>query len=782
MDEGRLNPEDRIGQTLGGKWRLDRLIGEGGMAVVYAATHRNGATAAIKILNPEYARRADTRTRFLREAYIANKAGKGAVQVLDDDVADDGSPYLVMELLKGEPVDLRTQRLGGTLALRDVVWIAKQTLATLADAHAAGIIHRDLKPENLFWTVKDRIKVLDFGIARLRDPKTTETTRTGMIMGTLGFMSPEQAIGANSEIDLRADIFSMGAIMFRLITGREIHEGTEGNALVVAATKGAPPLASVDPGVPAALAQVVDRALAKNRDFRWPSARAMLDELEKVELVDDPTEPVVESVRIPRLRMPRFEVPEPAPDSSRFDEAEPASMGYARGMSDADAASLREVFGHVEAALLARAERGPAHPVSIRTLDVAFRRAVAALAEAHIGLFCNVRPEGYFARGAELLWAPKPPLAPSSAELHHDRVRMLGLLPGLTKREFEAVAALLAGEKGSFEDRATLLQSSGFEHVVFRVEPRRVDTFAEESDSLITAGETIPAKLILSSLTTSADPSVRASLLPRLEKRAGGQEADIGAALATAGVDLAMGLLRILHGLGTPEARAALDQGIRNREPIVRIEAMTKLGMEDRLRAELHAALEGASPETRMATLVEVEKYKVRAAGPLLAMRARSQGFDALSIKERRLVLQALATLLPSRAEAIAIELLKGQRLLAADAHEETRELAADLLGRIGISPDARAALEAASRTGWLKRGGRVRDVAAEALAGIVKRASAEATQRLAKRPPSGRPAAEPKQARTSKRPPSPSKRPPGQAKRPPSKRPSRPSQKPGKR
>src|SRR5579859_712529 len=141
MDDDRHNPEARVGQTLSGKWRLDRLIGEGGMAAVYSATHRNGATAAIKILNAEYARRADTRTRFLREAYIANKAGKGAVQVLDDDVLDDGSPYLVMELLKGEPVDLRTYRLGGKLSPRDAVWVAKQTLPTLSDAHAVGIIH-----------------------------------------------------------------------------------------------------------------------------------------------------------------------------------------------------------------------------------------------------------------------------------------------------------------------------------------------------------------------------------------------------------------------------------------------------------------------------------------------------------------------------------------------------------------------------------------------------------------------------------------------------------------
>jgi serine/threonine protein kinase len=789
VNEERLTPETRVGQTLGGKWKLDRLIGEGGMAVVYAATHRNGATAAIKILNPEYARRADIRTRFLREAYIANKAGKGAVQVLDDDVSDDGSPYLVMELLRGEAVDLRAQRMGGRLVLRDVLWIAKQTLATLAEAHAVGIVHRDLKPENLFWTTGDKIKILDFGIARLRDAKTTETTRTGMILGTLGFMSPEQAVGATADIDARTDIFSVVAIPFHLLTGREIHEGVTGNPLVVAATKAAPPIAGVDPSVPRDVARAVDRALAVKRENRYPSAREMLQDVERVAQPDEPTEPVVESVRIPRMRIPRIEVP--APTATDFEEQEPASMGYARAMSDADAASLREVFGAIEAALTSRTEHGQAHPQTIRKLDVAYRRAAAALSDAHIGLFCNVRPTGFFARGEDFLWQPRPPLSASAGQMHEDGVRMLGLLPGLTKPEFEAVAGMLAGDKGSFGDYATLLQSSGFAHVVFRIEPRADDPIVEESDSSITAGTPLPAGVILASLSATTDAAVRASLLPRLERRAEGHEAEIGEKLVTAGVDLAMGLLRMLGDLRTPAAQAALERALRSPHPIVRVEAMTKLGMEgERLRAELSRALETDPSEARVATLAEVEKYKVKAAGPLLALRARSGGFDALPIKERRGVLHALAALLPSRAEAIAIELLRSQRLLAAEAHEVTREIAADLLGKIGTSPEARAALQDAAKARWLQRGGRVRDVATEALAGIEKRrASGETAQvrppaskppgkrpsRRPSKPPSKHPAAGARATKrpgpTTKRPPSPSRRPPRPTSKPPRKR-----------
>jgi serine/threonine protein kinase len=722
MVEEELSGDRRVGQTLSGKWRLDRLIGEGGMASVYAATHRNGATAAIKILYPELARRADIRTRFLREAYIANKAGKGAVQVLDDDVGDDGAPYLVMELLRGEPVDMRAARLGGRLAVRDVVWIAKRTLSTLADAHAAGIVHRDLKPENLFWTTDERIKILDFGIARLRDATNTEMTQAGVIMGTLGFMSPEQALGDSSEIDLRTDIFAMGAIIFRLLTGKELHDGIEGNPLVVAATRKAPPLREAQVEAPRDLARVVDRALEFRRDARYAGAREMREDLERIGPDQEPVEPAVESLRIPPTRVPLIDLPT---DSSRFSDVEPASMGHARQMSDADADALREVLSLVEAALVSHREVGPAHPKSIRKLDAAYRRAVLALSEAHIGLFCNVRPDGFFARGQDLLWQTKPPMPQASLRMYEDGVRMLGFLPGLSKLEFEGVSRLLACDLGGFGDYATLLKASGYAHVVFRIDAGQHDSFAEETDSLVSSGQVVPAGVILASLAAASDPSERATLLSRLEKRAVGQETAIGQLLAGASVDLAMGLLHLLRDTKTDAAHSAMEAGLRSSHPIVRIAALGQLGLEgDRLRAELSNALETSDHEARLATLLEIEKYKVKPAGPLLALRARSRDFDTLSIKERRLSLQALAALWPSRAEAIAVELLKSKRLLSSEAHEITRELAADLLGRIGTSQDAREALAAAAETRWRERG-RVRDVAAEALAGVDHRRAA---------------------------------------------------------
>ena len=153
----------KVGQTLQGKWTLASLIGVGGMAAVYLGKHRNGATAAIKLLHAEYAAHAEIRERFLREAYIANKVDHpGAVRVLDDDVTETGEPFLVMELLRGLSVESFVTKQGGALPLPTVLAIADHTLATLEKAHAAGIVHRDLKPDNLFLTEDRSIKILDF--------------------------------------------------------------------------------------------------------------------------------------------------------------------------------------------------------------------------------------------------------------------------------------------------------------------------------------------------------------------------------------------------------------------------------------------------------------------------------------------------------------------------------------------------------------------------------------------------------------------------------------------
>jgi serine/threonine protein kinase len=269
----------RVGSILHGKWRLDRVLGVGGMAAVYSATHRNGTRAAVKILHPELAVFAPVGERFFREGYLANTVGhEGVVKISDDDRAEDGSAYLVMELLDGETIEDRRLRKGGLLQEDDVLAIAHQLLDVLAAAHAKGIVHRDVKPENLLLTRPGgKVKVLDFGIARLREQTSGRAvTTSGSLMGTPDYMAPEQARGLWEEVDDRSDLWAVGATMFHLLSGKLVHTGrTASEILVSAMTQRAPSLASVAPNVSAAVVDLVDRALQFDPKERWQDAASM---------------------------------------------------------------------------------------------------------------------------------------------------------------------------------------------------------------------------------------------------------------------------------------------------------------------------------------------------------------------------------------------------------------------------------------------------------------------------------------------------------------------------
>jgi serine/threonine-protein kinase len=269
--------ERRVGQTLG-KYRIERVLGSGGMATVYLAVHRNGHRVALKVLSTELGPDEDIRTRFVREGYAANAIEHpGVVRVIDDDETEDGSPFLVMELLEGETLQSRLASAGGTLTPREAMAIAWQLLDVVAAAHARGTIHRDLKPDNLFLTQEGVLKVLDFGIARVVMPQSgSDPTRTGRAMGTPAYMAPEQAFGKSREVDARTDLWSVGATLFTLLSGKYVHEAENAAQLVViAATQPARPLRSVAPQVPEEIAAIVDRACAYERADRWPDARAM---------------------------------------------------------------------------------------------------------------------------------------------------------------------------------------------------------------------------------------------------------------------------------------------------------------------------------------------------------------------------------------------------------------------------------------------------------------------------------------------------------------------------
>ncbi len=238
------------------------------MAAVYAGESPGlGNRVALKVLHPELGIDAEVRSRFLREGYVANKVNHpGAVRVLDDDTTDDGAVFLVMELLEGEGVDTRWERAGHRLPVDHVCAIAQQLLSVLAAAHAQHVIHRDIKPENLFVTTGGIVKVLDFGIARLRERESSALTGTGRTMGTPAYMPPEQARGRRDEVDGRTDLWAVGATMFTLVAGQYVHQAAETTEelLVFTATQSVQPLGLVAPDVPAPIAAVVDRALVSN--------------------------------------------------------------------------------------------------------------------------------------------------------------------------------------------------------------------------------------------------------------------------------------------------------------------------------------------------------------------------------------------------------------------------------------------------------------------------------------------------------------------------------------
>ena len=311
----------RVGGLLNDKWTLERLLGVGGMAAVYEARHRNGARAAIKILHAGLGSQPNLRERFVHEGYAANRVEHpDVVKVLDDDVVsggvDDGAPFLVMELLEGRSLEARVAD-GPPLTELELLQLIDDVLAVLESAHARGIIHRDLKPENLFLVdapdaTRLQVKVLDFGIARTVESKGM--TVHGVPMGTPAFMAPEQASGRVDDIDGRTDLFALGATMFTVLAGRQVHEGDDPlDSMYRMAKEQAPPLCEVAPWVSEGCGRIVDKALQLERANRYDNAGAMRVDVRAL-LDAGRSQPVV-SATAPTLAAPPASSfsPSPAP-------------------------------------------------------------------------------------------------------------------------------------------------------------------------------------------------------------------------------------------------------------------------------------------------------------------------------------------------------------------------------------------------------------------------------------------------------------------------------------
>ena len=271
------------------RYTVEAELGSGGFGAVYRARHVVlGRAVALKVLHPQRATDTDVLQRFLREARaVAQLGSPHIVQVLDADMSADGRAFIAMELLEGEDLAHRLQR-GGRIPTHEVLRLGREVLAALTVAHAQGVIHRDLKPGNVFLARgpggEISAKVLDFGISKVRtEAPGDELTRTGTMLGTPHYMAPEQ-FRSSKDVDARADLHSLGVLLYEALAGKLPFEGTTLHQLIAAKlTDAPPPLAQIAPAVPHAVAEVVMRALETEPDRRHASAAAMDAALASVE-------------------------------------------------------------------------------------------------------------------------------------------------------------------------------------------------------------------------------------------------------------------------------------------------------------------------------------------------------------------------------------------------------------------------------------------------------------------------------------------------------------------
>ncbi len=279
---------DYTGQTLDGRYRVLSLLGSGGMGSVWLGRHAViGKKVAVKFLKAEFVENEEAVKRFYREAQAAAAIGHGnIIDIFDVGVSSTGEPYLVMEYLEGESLDAMLKRTG-PLNLPAALAVMEPTLSALEAAHDKGIVHRDLKPENIFIAhVPGRpplVKLIDFGISKFT-PKTgaSRLTKTGLLLGTPFYMSPEQVRG-DSTLDHRSDLYAMGVILYEMLTGKLPFNGDHYNAIIInVLTENPIPPEEAFAGFPSEAEPLLMRLLSKSPSQRHQNASELLSEIKKL--------------------------------------------------------------------------------------------------------------------------------------------------------------------------------------------------------------------------------------------------------------------------------------------------------------------------------------------------------------------------------------------------------------------------------------------------------------------------------------------------------------------